>query len=367
MVPQFFRRSWSAGRARFRPLFTLAAWYVLLGLALRVTLWSAFGRLQQVSDASLGWILSAGLVADIVQSLYLLAPFALLLWLLPDKVFRSRPMRATLLTGAFVWMFGLTFVAAAEYFFFAEFDSRLNLVAVDYLMYPTEVVGDIWAEYPVVKVLLATGILTALVVYWRRRELVPSQTEATTLGSRGLVFGALAALVTICALGFETHSLAFSDNRVANEIAANGASSFFRALRTNEIDYHTYYASRPTQTNLRNLVAQMKDGGGKFTRLAEGRVDRSYPANPNGLGKLNVVVVASESFGAEFSKLYGSQRDWTPEFDRIAQQGCGSVTCMRPARARCAGSRPSRLRCRRSRVFRCCAGRAMKASRTGAR
>jgi phosphoglycerol transferase MdoB-like AlkP superfamily enzyme len=321
MVPQFFRQSWTAGRARFRPLFTLAAWYVLLGIALRVTLWSAFGRIQQVSDASLGWILSAGVAADIVQSLYLLAPFAILLWLLPDKAFRSRPMQVTLLSGAFVWMFGLTFVAAAEYFFFAEFDSRLNLVAVDYLMYPTEVVGDIWAEYPVVKVLLATATLTALVVYWRRRALVPVQTEASTLGSRGLVFGVLAALVTICALGFETHSLAFSDNRVANEIAANGASSFFRALRTNEIDYHTYYASRPTQTNLRNLVAQMKNNAGKFTRLEEGRVDRSYPANPAGLGKLNVVVVASESFGAEFSKLYGSQRDWTPEFDRIAQQG----------------------------------------------
>ena len=43
------------------------------------------------------------------------------------------------------------------------------------------------------------------------------------------------------ALAFETHTLAFSDNRIANEIAANGANSFFRAVRTNEIDYHTYY------------------------------------------------------------------------------------------------------------------------------
>ncbi len=97
----------------------------------------------------------------------------------------------------------------------------------------------------------------------------------------------------ICGLAFETHSLASSDNRVANEIAANGSSSFFRALRTNEIDYHTYYASRPTQTNLRNLVAHLGKEGGAFTRLAEGRLDRSFPANPNGLGKLNVVVVSS--------------------------------------------------------------------------
>src|SRR5262249_14739062 len=151
---------------------------------------------------------------------------------------------------------------------------------------------------------------------------LPSTSLVTNLKGRSVAFAAFAAVLTTCALGFETHSLAFSDNRVANEIAANGASSFFRPLRTNEIDYHTYYASRPAQTNLSNLVAHMEDGGaGQFTRLAEGRVDRTYAGSPTGLGKLNVVVVASESFGAEFSKLYGSKNDWTPEFDRIAQQG----------------------------------------------
>ena len=187
MVPQFFRRSYTAGRARFRPLFTLALWYVLLGIALRVVLWSAFGRVQQVSDTSLAWILAAGIGADIVQSLYLLAPFALLLWLLPDKALQWRAMRPAVLTGAFVWMFALTFVATAEYFFFAEFDSRLNLVAVDYLMYPTEVAGDIWAEYPVVKVIVGTVILTALLVYGLRRRLMPTQTESTTIGGRSVV------------------------------------------------------------------------------------------------------------------------------------------------------------------------------------
>ncbi|HEV7715851.1 MAG TPA: LTA synthase family protein [Steroidobacteraceae bacterium] len=308
--------------ARFRPLLTLTTLYVALGLVLRVALWSTFGRLQEVSAAALVWILASGMVADAVQSLYLLAPFALLLWLLPDRPYNSRGMRVTLLVGAFAWLFGLTFVAAIEYFFFAEFDARLNLVAVDYLMYPTEVVGDIWAEYPVVKVLAAVAVLVALVVYGFRRRLTPQPAPgATTFGGRSLAFGALAALLVVCALGFETHSLAASDNRVANEIAANGSSSFFRALRTNEIDYHTYYASRPTQTNIRNLVAQLGNDSGKFTRLAEGRLDRSFPANPNGLGRLNVVVVSSESFGAEFSKLYGSQHDWTPEFDRVAQEG----------------------------------------------
>ena len=315
------RPLWRAGLDRFRPLLTLLAWYVVLGLVLRVVLWAAFGGAQQVTAGALAWILPAGMVADAVQGLYLLAPFAVVLWLLPDRPYRSTAMRVTLLVGAFAWMFGLTFVAAVEYFFFAEFDARLNLVAVDYLMYPTEVVGDIWAEYPVVKVLAGTAVFTALVVYALRSRLTPQSPLATTLKGRSVAFAAFAALTAVCGLGFETHSLASSDNRVANEIAANGSSSFFRALRTNEIDYHTYYASRPTPTNLRNLVSHLGKEGGQFTRLDEGRMDRSFPANPNGLGKLNVVVVSSESFGAEFSKLYGSSRDWTPQFDRIAQQG----------------------------------------------
>lgn len=315
------RSSWRAGLDRFRPLFTLAAWYVTLGLVLRVVLWAAFARAQQVGAGALAWILPAGAFADAVESLYLLVPLALVLWLLPDRPYRSKVMHLTLLGGAFVWMFALTFIAAVEYFFFAEFDARLNLVAVDYLMYPTEVVGDIWTEYPVVGVLIAAGVLTAPIVYALRSRLTPRPQLATTLKDRSLAFGAFAGLTVLSGLSFETHSLASSDNRVANEIAANGSSSFFRALRTNEIDYHTYYASRPTQTNLRNLVTHLRKEGGEFTRLAEGRLDRSFPANPNGLGKLNVVVVASESFGAEFSKLYGSPHDWTPELDHIAQQG----------------------------------------------
>jgi phosphoglycerol transferase MdoB-like AlkP superfamily enzyme len=50
-------------------------------------------------------------------------------------------------------------------------------------------------------------------------------------------------------------------------------------------------------------------------------LNRRFAANPRGLGKLNVIVVAEESFGAEFSRLYGSERDLTPHFDRHAREG----------------------------------------------
>src|SRR5688572_9349401 len=143
---------------RFAPLLTLATAYVALGLLLRALLWWVLGRPQQVSAAALGWMLPAGAIADAVQSLYLLAPFALFLWAMPDKWYRTQSMRALVLAGSFLWIFGVVFLLAVEYFFFEEFDARLNLVAVDYLMYPSEVVGDIWTSYPVIKVLLLTAI-----------------------------------------------------------------------------------------------------------------------------------------------------------------------------------------------------------------
>jgi phosphoglycerol transferase MdoB-like AlkP superfamily enzyme len=314
--------SWLSGRpvfARFWPLATLALWYVALGLVLRLVLWVAFGVPAQVAPSALAWLLPAGIAADAVQSLYLLAPFALFLWLVPDRWYRSRGAAAVVLGGAFLWMVGLTFVAAVQYFFFEEFDSRFNLVSVDYLMYPTEVAGDIWAEYPVVRVLLAAAAASAAAVWLLRGSLLAGRDAPVAFAARTRGFAAFATALSLAAAFFATDTVARSGSRVANQLAANGESSFFHAMRTSEIDYHAYYASADRAANLRLLARQLGRGGGRFVRLEEGRLDRAFPARPDGLGKLNVVILASESFGAEFSRLYGSERDWTPAFDRLAK------------------------------------------------
>ncbi len=139
--------------------------------------------------------------------------------------------------------------------------------------------------------------------------------------NRWLVLAAWLAAVALAAAFWSTDRLSRSDNRVENELAQNGISSFFRAARTSEIDYRANYMSADPRENLRLVAQSLARGGGSFTRLADGRLDRRFPARPDGLGRLNVVLVSSESFGAEFSRLYGSERDLTPNFDRFAQQG----------------------------------------------
>jgi phosphoglycerol transferase MdoB-like AlkP superfamily enzyme len=306
---------------QFRLLFLLAGWYLLLGALTRGVLWVAFGREAQVPGTSLLWVLPAGAVADATQLLYLLAPIVVYLWVKAPRDSPSLTSRATLATMTYLWMLGLLFIAACEYFFFEEFNSRFNLVSVNYLIYPTEVAGDILSEYPIFKILLACAMLAGLSTWALRSRILAAISRPSTIRARSLLMGGYLVVLGLAIAWFPTDLFGLSSNRVTNQLAANGPSSFFKALRTNEIKYHAHYATQPRSANLKALVEQLSKGNGVFTRLAEGRLDRSFSPRTDGLGKLNVVLISSESFGAEFSKLYGSARDWTPEFDRFAQRG----------------------------------------------
>jgi len=66
-----------------------------------------------------------------------------------------RAQRALLWTGLAASIYGLCFLAVVEWSFFAELGGRFNFVAVDYLVYPTEVVTNVWESYPLAWVLAA--------------------------------------------------------------------------------------------------------------------------------------------------------------------------------------------------------------------
>jgi len=313
--------SLAASTRRFAPALVFGAIYLGVGLATRLLLWARFGTAADVPGTHLPMLLLAGLVNDAVECLYLVTPLALYLLLVPDRWYRSRFNRALLAAGFVLTISGFVFLAVAEYFFFEEFDARFNLVAFDYLIYPTEVFLDIWEAYPVVSGVIGSLALAAMVTWALRHRLLPGDLPASSLRQRLTPFAVHAALLTAVIAWYPTNAMSWSSNRVENELLQNGYSSFFRAAETHEVDYHAYYASRDPSSNLKLLASALEAGGGRVTHLADGRLDRRFPARADGLGRLNVVVVSSESFGAKFSKLYGSARDLTPNFDAYAQRG----------------------------------------------
>jgi phosphoglycerol transferase MdoB-like AlkP superfamily enzyme len=302
-------------------LVGLALASLAIGGAARALLWWNYGTAAGVGALALPGILAGGLVNDAIVALYLFAPLALYTALLPDRWYRTALNRRILAVGSWLTFFGLVYLAVVESYFFQEFDSRFNLVAFDYLAYPTEVAGDVWAEYPVLWAAFAAAAAASAGLWWLRRRVGDGSEAPAGRRERLRPLAAHFSAVALAVAFWPTDMLSLADNRVANELVQNGISSFMRAATTSEIDYHANYESADPQQNLALVAHELARGGGRFTRLEEGRLDRAFPARADGLGRLNVVLVSSESFGAEFSRLYGSTEDLTPEFDRFAQRG----------------------------------------------
>lgn len=128
-------RGWSAA---------LLAFLVVSSL-LRGTLLGVHGVLPTASQ--LIQVLGRGFVLDLVAGGWLLLPTLLACLLVPTaKLRRLRSAVALAATFAGWWVLGL--LSVAELLFFLEFDGRFNFVAVDYLIFPTEVAVNIWESYP---------------------------------------------------------------------------------------------------------------------------------------------------------------------------------------------------------------------------
>ncbi|HUR40432.1 MAG TPA: LTA synthase family protein [Verrucomicrobiae bacterium] len=292
---------------------------VLLGAATRLLLWAQFGVGSQVALAQVPAILGVGALSDLAQLPWLLLPVALALAALPRDWERPGHRRARFI-GLAALVFALLFVGGLEYFFFEEFNARFNLVAVDYLVYPTEVMGNINDTYsvgPLSVAFLAVALLATL-AWWPWLRAAPAETRARGIALRGAgLFAVLAG--ASAALG--ANAGAVFDNRVANELAANGAARFFSALHTNHLEYPAYYLTDDTGRLRAVLRHDLADGDSTFDDARSGGLSRRHGGRAEGLGKLNIVVLSEESFGAEFVGAYGDVRGLTPEFDALAKQG----------------------------------------------
>jgi len=90
-------------------------------------------------------------------------------------------------------LFSLGFGVMAEWFFWDEFGVRFNFIAVDYLVYTREVVGNIRESFPVGTLLGAVAVLTLALVWASRGWLLRAATPTTT--RRGRIAVWLASVV----------------------------------------------------------------------------------------------------------------------------------------------------------------------------
>lgn len=313
------RLSGRATSSRFGPLALACGLYLAVSTLTRAVLAALSVLHGQAPVKLLPEVAAIGALYDAITCLYLFAPFALYLALMPDRWYRSR-LHRPLFYGMFAAsLFGLLYLGAVEYFFFDEFNARFDFVAVEYLIYPHEVFVNIWESYPVAWVLAGAAGITLAGMVWLRPRLCTSLNNSSRLRER---LAPLAGFLMMLAAAHSTVEITtghFSDNRVANELAANGLYSFFSAARGSRLDYREYYLTAPqaeAQASVRRLVAQPN---ARFTAGAPNPLKR-HIAYPGAARKLHVIVLLEESLGSEFIGALGDPRGLTPNLDRIAEE-----------------------------------------------
>jgi len=295
--------------SRFAPAWLVAAVLVAVSGATRVLLLAR----EDVVVGAADWvrIFGVGLGFDLVAACYVTAPMVLWLSLLPDRVARTRAHRAAALALFAAATFAALLLAVSEWLFWDEFGGRFNFIAVDYLLYTHEVLGNIWQSYPVGQVLLALAALAAVIAVALRNPLM--QGAAAPLPGRPALIAiaacAFAVAGTLRWIDSDAHNV--SPREAANELAANGLYEFFAANYRNELSYERHYATVPAAEALSFVRASLgADGAGVERRIRPAGAER----------RLNVVLVSVESLGAEFLGRYGNPAGMTPNLDRLAAE-----------------------------------------------
>lgn len=252
--------------------------------------------------------------------LYIALRFAIyvFLYFMPPS-FRLRWRTGVLYFFTVLVTFMLLFNSVSEWFFWQEFSTRYNFIAVDYLVYTTEVLGNIGESYPIVPIVSVVVLLAIAIVVWKRQYIRNSVYKPMAFGKRTAVAVLLLVLPVIAYFGVQEKWKDFSNNQYANELAGNGPYQFASAFFQNELDFYKFYQTIPDADAFRIVRAGLQTPNSRFVSQDPYSIEReiTYPQPER---HLNVVLISVESFSASFMKAFGADKNITPYLDTLAGQ-----------------------------------------------
>nr|WP_321486080.1 LTA synthase family protein [uncultured Draconibacterium sp.] len=216
-----------------------------------------------------------------------------------------------------VVLFIVFFSLMAEFPFWEEFGVRFNFIAVDYLIYTYEVVSNINESYPLPIIIITLFVLVAASLFLLKKNRAFTNTFSSEIPFlKRLTVSVPILILSACLLVFLTNSMAeFSLNSVVNEVAKNGVFSFFRAYRSNELDYEKFYQTLPEKEAYsilkKNLIQENQAYNSNQIDAILRTTQGSDEIRPN------IVMVVIESFSGEFISAFGNQDHITPNFDEL--------------------------------------------------
>ena len=247
-----------------------------------------------------------GVVKIVLAFLGLKILFFALMLFLPKQRLKIR--NSLYFTTLFLYVLLIIFNAVSEYFFYNEFGVRYNFIAVDYLIYTTEVIGNIMESYPIIPLFTAIFVVTGLATWWIYKKTKDSLLQLPNLVQKFTLLGVFAVLLAI-SLSFAEKINLKKGNIFQQEIAANGMVKFYEAFSNNTLDFFTFYPTVDQKTAEKNTLLP----------LGTTTLNRTITSEKPELQK-NVVLISIESLSAAYMKAYGYEESVTPFLDQLAQK-----------------------------------------------
>ncbi|WP_426687232.1 LTA synthase family protein [Rhodanobacter ginsengiterrae] len=357
-------------RQRFRPLLWLAITYLAITFVTRVVLLVMSGAEVTHNAFNLAYAFGVGLFYDVVTFIYVAWPLVLFLWIVPTRSGRMAPLLRWLIYAvamtlacalcigalhlhyhaslkqtwpvllpflfvlpltaftytsrvgqwvlyvfALLLIYGLLFVGASELVFWNEFSVRFNFIAVDYLVYTTEVIGNIRESYPIGLWVILLAVL-ALVVFAFGRRALRTRDDGSRFWQRGKVVLLWLLLTVVSVAAVNGGMKDRTANNYVNELAGNGIYQFFNAFRSSHLDYAKFYRTLPDDEAFQRVRDMLKTPEASYVSSdphdLTREIRRSGPEK-----RLNVVLISVESLSGDYLGTFGNPQKITPYLDSL--------------------------------------------------
>lgn len=258
-------------------------------------------------------------------SLLLLGAFCLRLFI-PN--IRKGWCKAGLLFTMGLYIFLMIVNAISECVFWNEFGVRYNFIAVDYLVYTNEVIGNIMESYPIVPMFLGVFLVAVLICWrlFRRKDFSESGNGGAVPFLATLVIYAVLFAGSFFWLRFSYRNLQ-SSNNYATELQCNGCWNFLEAYSSSTLEYDRFYQMLPedeAQGLKLALCGQVpvREEAGSAVRQADQPADAAVRMIRDSVPPVrkNIVMITVESLSADFLAAYGNEDGITPNLDTLIEK-----------------------------------------------
>lgn len=305
--------------SRIKLIFKAGIVYFCVQFLIRLMLIAVSWRDMAFSIKELLKIFTLGIAYDFCIGLFLLLPVALFALLSGASVLNHNYGKKILKFMLGFYSCILAYTGISEYYFWEEFHTRFNFIAVDYLVYTQELFGNIFQSYNVPLLLICLGVFSYILYksLLMNLDLNFSPCKWSIKLTRIFIYIVILIATTMSLTSGIKEKVLM--NKFNQEIAGNGIYQFVYAFFHNELEYERFYKhidDSKVETEIRKKIALT--GEKYFEEHGIARKISNYNQNSN--TKPNIVFIVVESLSARFTGMDGNKESLTPNLDKLARE-----------------------------------------------